>query len=323
MNSEIAQIALMFVLPLGVTFILILQSAAAEYRSQKVTGALLSLIVVGLDAVFYFLKNTVIAYNNDGGLLLTFACLFFLAILYAVRSDDGAGKFANILFAILMVAAIAGISYWERPTLVIKTGYTPEEIAEQNAKYQDYITSFQNGEGGKWVPAPGSEKSNLNVGSGTAAKPSGTMSATAQGRLERYIEESGKVIEKMISITESIQSFEPLAQGIDEAGRETRSSQALAISNSAASLNKRALGLFHPHESSEAHKVLIQASESLRLAAYSLYNYTLQEGADEQEAQMKQSRSQISQMQVNIQIFRKNIESLQNNYQQPSTENEQ
>ena len=35
MNSDVAEIALMYVLPLGVTFITILQTAASEYRSQQ------------------------------------------------------------------------------------------------------------------------------------------------------------------------------------------------------------------------------------------------------------------------------------------------
>ena len=38
MNSDVAEIALMYVLPLGVTFITILQTAASEYRSQKLAG---------------------------------------------------------------------------------------------------------------------------------------------------------------------------------------------------------------------------------------------------------------------------------------------
>ena len=67
MNSDVAEIALMYVLPLGVTFITILQTAASEYRSQKLAGAFLSLIVVVLDCLFYFSKNSLIAYNNAKG----------------------------------------------------------------------------------------------------------------------------------------------------------------------------------------------------------------------------------------------------------------
>ena len=68
----------MMVLPLGIAFTAILQSAAAYTRKQKVIGALLSLVIVAMDCVFYFAKNTYISYNVDGGLLLSFASMFFV-----------------------------------------------------------------------------------------------------------------------------------------------------------------------------------------------------------------------------------------------------
>ena len=66
-----------------------------------------------------------------------------------------------------MLAAFVGIAYWERPTLLVASEFSPEEIAAQNAKYQDYIESFQNGgSGGTWKTAP------------RAAQASGTASST-------------------------------------------------------------------------------------------------------------------------------------------------
>lgn len=321
MNPSVAEIALMYVLPLGITFITILQSASAEYRYQKLTGALFSFLIVVMDCLFYFTKNSFISYNTDGGLLLAFASMFFFGLLYVVRSYDRAEKCANIMFSIFMLAAFVGIAYWERPTLLVASDFTPEEIAAQNAKYQDYIESFQNGgNGGTWKSAPRAAKSsNGTVVNMPGEKP--VMSSAAKGRLDRYIDETNKVIARMHEIMAAIDSYEPIAPSISDAEREKRGSQALAINNNATALNKKALGLFHPHESSEAHSELIQATESLRLAAYSLYTYSLQEDTEEQMNQYKQSRSQIAQTKIYLERFRNDIQNLISNYQPQQEEN--
>lgn len=325
MNSDVAQIALMYVLPLGVTFITILQAAASEYRSQKLAGAFLSLIIIVLDCLFYFAKNSFIAYNNDGGLLLAFGSLFFFAILYVVKSDETPVKVANILFAVLMLAGIVGISYWDRPTLVITSQYTAEDIAAQNAMYQDYITSFQNDTptkakksrvSGTQVNTPAANVS----GQEQKARPA-TLSEGAKARLESYMDESRKVIKRMQEVESAINGFGKLPQNISEADREEWSRRALAISNNAMAINKKALGLFHPHESSEAHAELIQATESLRLAAYSLYTYTLQENASEQKVQMQQAKDQLSQSKISLERFIAAIQGLLTNYKEQPEEN--
>lgn len=321
MNQNVAEIALMFILPLGVTFITILQAASAEYRYQKVTGALFAFIVVVMDCLFYFTRNSFISYNTDGGLLLAFASLFFFGLLYVVRSNDRAEKCANIMFSAFMLAAFVGIAYWERPTLLVASEFSPEEIAAQNAKYQDYIESFQNGgSGGTWKTAPRAAQAS----GGTIVNTPGekvVLSSAAKSRLDRYIGETDKVIARMYEIMAAIDSYEPIAPSISDAEREQRGSQALAINNNATALNKKALGLFHPHESSEAHTELIQATESLRLAAYSLYTYSLQEDTEEQMNQYKQSRSQIAQTKIYLERFRNDIQNLISNYQPQQEEN--
>lgn len=77
-----------------------------------------------------------------------------------------------------MLAAFIGIAYWERPTLLVASEYTPAEIAAQNAKYQDYIASFQNGDGGKWVDAPRApaQKGSAVQADGRPQPPKGPMS---------------------------------------------------------------------------------------------------------------------------------------------------
>ncbi|MCQ2109399.1 MAG: hypothetical protein MJZ05_11635 [Fibrobacter sp.] len=314
MNQQVADIALMMVLPLGITFTAILQSAAAYTRTQKLIGVLLSIVIVAMDCVFYFAKNTYITYNCDGGLLLTFASLFFLGIIYAIRSEDRATKTGNIFLSVFMLAGFLGIAYWDRPTFIPVAEYTPYELAMQNAQYQDYIKSFENGEGGKILYDKKKSKSPNQVSGKDENSPE---------RLKEYTASAETVIGRMRDIMTSIDEFEPLAANISESEREARSSQALAINNSATALNKKVMGLYHPHSAAEAHSELIQASENVRLAAYSLYNYTLQENPEDQLKQYKQARNQIAQMNAALSRFWNDIENLKSNNQpQQNVENE-
>lgn len=323
MNQDVANIALMFVLPLGVTFITILQSAAAERNTHKIIGAILSLFIVVMDCLFYFSKNSFISYNADGGLLLAFASLMLFGVLYTVRSEDMPAKFANGLFTAFMLAAFIGIAYWERPTLLVTSEYTPAELAAQNAKYQDYIASFQNGEGGKWQEAPKAPAARNGGANAQANSPTQKtqMSEASLSRLEKYITECTKVIDRMNAIMASIENFGTLPANVSESEREKKSQQALAINNNATALNKKTLGLFHPHESSEAHSEIIQASESVRLAAYSLYTYALQENAEEQANQYRQCRNQIAQARASLERFWIDIQNLKSNNQPQQEDN--
>ena len=307
----------MFVLPLGITFITILQSAASERNTHKLVGAILSLFIVVMDCLFYFAKNSFISYNADGGLLLAFASLALMGVLYTLNSEELPPKIANGIFTALMLAAFIGIAYWERPTLLVASEYSPAEIAAQNAKYQDYIASFQNGDGGKWVDAPRApaQKGSAVQADGRPQPPKGPMSEASRDRLDKYLDECSKVIARMNAIMGAIENFGTLPANISEADREQKSQQALAINNNATALNKKTLGLFHPHESSEAHSEIIQASESIRLAAYSLYTYTLQENVQEQANQYNQSKTQIAQARASLERFWNDIQNLKLNYQ--------
>ena len=304
----------MMVLPLGITFTAILMAVSANTRTQKMASVFLALLIVAMDCIFFFAKNSFIAYNCDGGLLLSFASLFFFAIIYTIRSEDLASKVGNIFLAFFMLSGFMGIAYWDRPTFIPISDYSPAEIAAMNAQYQDYISSFANGEGGKILPAP-----KKHVGSSSKGSATGTQGERDDGsisRLESYLIDAETVIKRMTDITNTIDNFEPLPANVSESEREQRSSQALAINNNAVALNKKTLGLFHPHESSEAHKELIQASECLRLSAYALYNYTLQDNPEQQLIQYKQSRDQIAQKNIYLKRFWNAIEILQSNNQQ-------
>ena len=303
----------MMVLPLGITFTAILMSASADTRSQKLLGAFLSFLIVAMDCIFFFMKNSFIAYNCDGGLLLSFASLFFFAIICFVRFDDRAAKAGNIFFAFFMLSAFMGIAYWDRPTFIPTSDYSADQIAAMNTKYQDYIASFENGEGGKILPNPNSVAHHRVRTGGQASRSSNDDKDLS--RLESYLVDAETVIKRMHDITKAMEAFGTLPSNISESERETRSNQALAINNNAVALNKKVLGLFHPHESSDAHKELIQASECVRLAAYALYSYTLQENPEQQLIQYKQSRDQIGQMKIYLRRFWNATEALQSNNQ--------
>ena len=305
----------MMVLPLGITFTAILMSASADTRSQKLLGAFLSFLIVAMDCIFFFMKNSFIAYNCDGGLLLSFASLFFFAIICFVRFDDRAAKAGNIFFAFFMLAAFMGIAYWDRPTFIPTSDYSADQIAAMNTKYQDYIASFQNGDGEQILPSAAISGHRVRTGgqAGKASKDDKDLS-----RLDSYLVDAETVIKRMNDVVNAMDAFGTLPSSISESERETRSSQALAINNNAIALNKKVLGLFHPHESSDAHKELIQASECVRLAAYALYSYTLQENPEQQLIQYKQSRDQIGQMKIYLRRFWNATEALQSNNQQPT-----
>lgn len=314
MNQQIADIALMMVLPLGITFTAILMSVSAETRTKIMMGVFLSFLIVAMDCIFFFAKNSFIAYNCDGGLLLSFASLFFFAIIGFIRFDDRAAKVGNIFLAFFMLSAFMGIAYWDRPTFIPTSDYTAEEIAAMNMKYQDYIASFQNGEGGQILP--GSDHMvRHRIRTGDQAGKAGSDDKDLS-RLDSYLVDAETVIKRMQDIINSMDAFGTLPSSISESEREMRSSQALAINNNAIALNKKVLGLFHPHKSSDAHKELIQASECVRLAAYALYSYTLQENPEQQLIQYKQSRDQIGQMKIYLKRFWNATEALQSNNQQ-------
>lgn len=314
MTSTVAEIALMYVLPLGVTAVLVMQAAASELLYHRIVGGALSLGVIALD--FLFLKGILFSHTTDGGLILSFINLAVLGILFAIRGKYTADFAINIMFSIVMGAGIVGIIFSSHPTLVVSSDYTPEEIAQINAKYQDYIKSFNNGGKKKTAATTASAVKTEN----TAVAKAGSSEASKQ-RLEKYIHETDKVIEKMNNIIASVDNFELLPQNISEEEREERSQQALAINNNATTLNRKTLGLFHPHESSEAHSELIFATESVRLAAYSLYTYCLQDNPDEQTKQYQQARSQIMQARKYIERFQNNIQNLNLNYQPQQEEN--
>lgn len=312
MNPEVADIALTQVLPLGLTFILILQSAASKERKAKLIGAILSTLAVVMDSLFYFVKNVFVTYDTAGGVFMAFATLFLFGLLYVVRSEEWwPEKTAHIIFSICMLSGCVGIAYWDRLTLIITSPYTLDDVASYNQKYQDYISSFEGNESAKELPATNNASTVVTNSSNKPVK--NERKQIALGRLENYELATDGVIKRMLEIMSSIENFALMDPGIGEAEREARSQQALAINNNAMAINRKTLGLFHPHESSIAHTELIQATENLRLAAHTLYTYCLQENANEQQKLYKLARGQLGQSKVYLERFSNDLQNLKSN----------
>lgn len=336
MNQQVADTALMLVLPLGITFTAILQSAAAETRYQKLLGAVLSFFIVVLDCIFYFAKGSLISYNCDGGLLLAFASLFLLAIIYSVRSEDLATKSGNIFLAIFALSGFMGIAYWDRPTFMLTADNT---AAELDARHQEYIEEFANKDIEALLPKkvsekqkPSASKSQRNQDKQVAADApvQSTESANGNGatkskslaldNLNKYMSSAEALIKRMQDIVAAINAFEQTPANITEPERENRSRQALAFENNANALSNKVLALRHSKELNDAHAELVAASESTRSAAHALYSYAQQDNPEEIQAQYKQVRIQIAQVATYLGRFRSSIEVLRSNYQQTQTE---
>ena len=75
MNQGIAEITLIYALPLGISFVTLFATATNPGRNTKVVGAILSTLTIVIDCLFYFVKNTVIVQNVEGGVLLSFFLL--------------------------------------------------------------------------------------------------------------------------------------------------------------------------------------------------------------------------------------------------------
>ena len=213
-----------------------------------------------------------------------------------------------------MLTGCIGTACFERPTLVLTSAYSPTELVTYNKKYEDYISSFEN-----------VNKANDQESSKSAAQNSYTLAESYEeselapevmDRLDSYADKAESVINKMFDIMRSIDSFEPMEQNAGEMEREKRSQQALAINNKATSLNRKAIGIFHPLEAREAHTELVQASETLRSASHTLYSYCLLEDPAEAMKKYTQARDLVVIAKRHIDKFNKIIQNLTNNQPQ-------
>ena len=283
MNQGIAEIALIYALPLAISFVTLFATATSPGRNTKVVGAILSTLTIVIDCLFYFVKNTIIIQNVEGGMLV--GCI--------------------------------GTACFERPTLVLTSSYSPTDFVSHNKKYEDYISSFDNAnresnvqELPNTAAQDNSKPANVDIDEDVELAPE------VMDRLDTYASKTETVIDKMFDIMRAVDSFEPLEQNAGEMEREKRSQQALAINNKATSLNRKTIGIFHPMEAREAHSELVQAAETIRSASHALYSYCLLEDPEEAMKKYTQARELIVIAKRHIDKFNKNIQNLTNNQPQ-------
>ena len=313
MNQGIAEITLIYALPLGISFVTLFATATNPGRNTKVVGAILSTLTIVIDCLFYFVKNTVIVQNVEGGVLLSFFLLFLFSILCMVQSEEWSSRASFLLFSMCMLVGCIGTACFERPTLVLTSSYSPTDFVASNKKYEDYISSFDNANSENKV----AEKENTVVqdSSKTTSEEIDEdieLAPEVMDRLDTYADKAESVIDKMFDIMRSIDSFEPLEQNASEMEREKRSQQALAINNKATLLNRKAIGIFHPMAAREAHSELVQASETIRSASHTLYSYCLLEDPQEAMKKYTQARDLIVIAKRHIEKFNKIIQNLTN-----------
>lgn len=313
MNQGIAEITLIYALPLGISFVTLFATATNPGRNTKVVGAILSTLTIVIDCLFYFVKNTVIVQNVEGGILLSFFLLFLFSILCMVQSEEWSSRASFLLFSMCMLVGCIGTACFERPTLVLTSSYSPTDFVASNKKYEDYISSFDNANSENKV----AEKENTAVQNSSKTTSEEIdedveLAPEVMDRLDTYADKAESVIDKMFDIMRSIDSFEPLEQNASEMEREKRSQQALAINNKATLLNRKAIGIFHPMAAREAHSELVQASETIRSASHTLYSYCLLEDPQEAMKKYTQARDLIVIAKRHIEKFNKIIQNLTN-----------
>lgn len=313
MNQGIAEIALIYVLPLGISFITIFATAAHSGRNTKVIGAILSTLTIVIDCLFYFVKDTIIVQNVEGGILLSFFLLFLFSLLCLVQSEEWSSRISFLLFSMCMLTGFIGTACFEHPTLVFTSAYSPAELVAANKQYEDYISSFDQQKEKK----PKQAKASAKAKKALPKEDSDDVELTPDvlDRLESYDEKADDVVNKMFDIMRSIDSFGPLEPNASEMEREKKSQQALAINNKATSINRKAIGLFHPLETRDAHAELVKATEKLRNATHTLYAYCLLEDPGEQMKKYTQARDQMIDAKKHIDQYQKIIKSLKTNNQ--------
>ena len=313
MNQGIAEITLIYGLPLGISFVTLFATATSPGRHTKVIGAILSTLTIVIDCLFYFVKNTIILQNVEGGILLSFFLLFLFSIFCIVQSEEWSTRASFLLFSMCMLIGCIGTACYERPTLVLTSSYSPTDFVASNKKYEDYISSFDNANSENKV----AEKENTAVQNSSKTTSEeidedADLAPEVMDRLDTYADKAETVIDKMFDIMRSIDSFEPVEQNASEMEREKRSQQALAINNKATLLNRKAIGIFHPMAAREAHSELVQASETIRSASHTLYSYCLLEDPQEAMKKYTQARDLIVIAKRHIEKFNKIIQNLTN-----------
>ena len=129
-------------------------------------------------------------------------------------------------------------------------------------------------------------------------------------RVNTYISSSKKLVAEVSEAIRSLEEFDANKVPSTEAEREVWERQALSLSQQAAKINQRTLGLFHPRSVSELHGVLLQSTENLRLAGYALHTLSTLEDPELKEVQKEQYLNQIAQAKQKLNLFQIQLKEL-------------
>lgn len=130
-------------------------------------------------------------------------------------------------------------------------------------------------------------------------------------RMNSYLASSKKLMAEIKETINSVESFNTENKPANESERETWERQALSLSKQTAKINQRTLGLFHPREVSELHGTLVQATENLRLAGYTLHAFSTLEDPEQKQVQKEQYLHQITQAKKNLDLFKHGLEKIE------------
>ena len=310
MTQGIAELALIYALPLGISFVMIFTMAANSERHTKIVGVILTTLTIIVDCLFFFVKNTVITQDVEGGIMLSFFLLFLFGLLFLVKSEEWSTRISFLFFVLCMLIGLIGAACYEHPTLVFTSSYSAADNAKNDSPSFDKANIDSKDLGTKNSIGPANRYDALDPEDEDVE-----LAPEVIDRLETYVEKAETVIDKLFGIMRSIDTFEPMEQNVSEMTRESRSQQALALNSKATTLNRRAIGLFHPLEAREAHSELVQAAETLRSASHELYAYCLMEEPAEQAKKYTHARDMIVIAKKHIDQFYRIIQNLKTNNQ--------
>ena len=307
MNQGIAEITLIYALPLGISFVTLFATTTTAGRNTKIVGAILSTLTIVIDCLFFFVKNTIIVQNVEGGILLSFFLLFLFGILCMVQTEEWSTRAQYLLFSFCMLTGCIGTACFERPALVLTSSYSPSELVTHTPFDKAYSDNKEQGK----------DKASVQDSDKVAdsADDDIELAPEVMDRLDTYADKAESIIDKMFDIMRAVSSFEPMEINAGEMEREKRSQQALAINNRATTLNRKAIGIFHPLEAREAHTELVQASETIRSATHVLYSYCLLEDPEEAMKKYAQAHDLIVIAKRHVDKFNKIIQILKTNNQ--------
>ncbi|MDR1759199.1 MAG: hypothetical protein LBR60_01585 [Fibrobacter sp.] len=210
--------------------------------------------------------------------LVNLAILWCLALLALVQSINARGIIRTSVSWIVSIVIIA-----------VAVVFTYFHVV----KYEELS---------KILPSVLKNETSVEIKKVSPAAPAKTVSA--------YIASAQKLMAVAENEVRLMEDFKEFPANISAETQEEEERKALSLRNQTAQTNQNAVGLFHPRSVSEVHQELVQATENLRLAGYSLHAYTGLDNAEERKIQRTQYLNQLESAKKYLSRFKKNLEQL-------------